>query len=214
MPHEQGSTAPKPGSVKSASLARTIHSYLRSFRKVAVLSRVPAPATQALHFVAGSERDPDARLPGKGLQYSPIVNAGGIPAASFVPQITVRDNINFFARLHGVDAAALARLVDAGLQLGSRLSEPVRELDAPLKRAVEASVIAALPYDCYLIDRFEMLHADLRDLLICAARRRGSGLVFATIDSALAQQSANACLVLNGGGVQRLNLGGSIRPKA
>lgn len=168
---------------------------------IAAVGREHATSSLLLHLIAGSEVPDRGTVTSRGVRFSPIVNAGGVPGSALMPHISALDNIRFFARVHGLDGSALAAVVDAACGFGPRLNASVRHLDGHMRRALEAVLIAALPYDCYIVDRFETLQVELQWLLSKAARRRGSGMIFATGDPAVGRQFAEAGILVENGRV-------------
>jgi hypothetical protein len=58
------------------------------------------------------------------------------------------------------------------------LQVPIREYNGSKRRALEISLIAALPYDCYFLDRVDQFERPLVWQLVHAARRRRAGFFF------------------------------------
>jgi ABC-type polysaccharide/polyol phosphate transport system ATPase subunit len=145
-------------------------------RRVAILSRDKTSAGLLLHLLAGSEA-PDRGLAEKdAVRPSPLVHLG----ASLVPQLSGQENIAFFARLHGVERHRLLEVVDSACKLGSRLYKPVRQLEVVLRSELEGALIAALPYDCYLVHDLEQLSQRLQWRFFHATKARKAGLIFST----------------------------------
>jgi capsular polysaccharide transport system ATP-binding protein len=151
-----------------------------------------------------------ARVPHKGeidrgrLRCSPVIHSGGAPGPSLHPQLTAADNIRIFAELYGADVHELMGLVESACELGPRLKLPVSKLDWAARRVLELSVIAALPFDCYFIDRLDILNGPLIWRLILAAQRRGAGLIFSTQRRPQAARLAKIGVLIEDGAARML----------
>jgi capsular polysaccharide transport system ATP-binding protein len=162
--------------------------------RVAIIGREMPTLTTVLHLLAGSETPDRGRVVADDrLRRSPLINSGR-PGGTLVLDLTGLENINFFASVHAIDIADILAVVEPICNLGEALRMPVREYDNQAKRALEVSIIAALPYHCYFVDRLDQLGASLIWKLFHAVRGRGAGLVFTTrrMDTALAVAEVGA----------------------
>jgi ABC-type polysaccharide/polyol phosphate transport system ATPase subunit len=127
-----------------------------------------------------------AKAPDRGeiargrIRCSPVINLGGGGAATFLGQLSALDNISSLAAMYGVDRRKLIALVESAGSFASRLDMPFRKLEWASRRSIEAATIAALPFDCYFIDRLHMLDIVLVRRMFHAARLRGAGVIFST----------------------------------
>jgi capsular polysaccharide transport system ATP-binding protein len=151
---------------------------LPSDRSVAVLGSAKVASTILL-MLTGAKVPDKGRIERGRLRCSPVINSGGAPI-SLVVQSTALSNIELLAKRYGADAHLLAALVEGATGLGSALQLPVRKLDGPQRRSLEAAAIAALPFDCYFIDRVHQLEPKLIWRMLTAARLRGAGVIFST----------------------------------
>jgi capsular polysaccharide transport system ATP-binding protein len=171
-------------------------------RNVAILSEEPRSATSFLHLLAGSEVPDGGRIVAKGVRrLSPVVYGG----ASLMPHLTGVHNIAFFARVHGVDSLRLVETVDSACRFGANLNKPVRSMDAGKRRELEATLVAALPFDCFLVDRLHELPGDVRWRIFMAARLRKAGFIFTTSKPEVAERFGDYFIVLRDGGARAFN---------
>jgi ABC-type polysaccharide/polyol phosphate transport system ATPase subunit len=163
--------------------------------------------TAFLHLVAGSEVPDRGGVFAGDVRRSPIVNAGGTAASCLVPQMSALANIRALANLNGVDPITLAEIVESACRLGPLLDIAIRKLDVEQRRSVEASLIAALPYDYYLVDRMETLPPPMQAMIARSARARGASLVFTTLNAEVLRRHGRVEINLRDGkvsGVWRL----------
>jgi capsular polysaccharide transport system ATP-binding protein len=151
-----------------------------------------------------------AHVPHKGkidrgrLRCSPVIHSGGAPGGSLIPQFTAAENIRILAELYGADPHDLMALVESACELGPRLNLPVSKFDWTARRVLELSVIAALPFDCYFVDRLDILNGPLIWRLILAAQRRGAGLIFSTQRRPQAARLAKVGVLIENGAARML----------
>ena len=117
------------------------------------------------------------------------------------PALTAAENLEFFARLHGLGAeAAAAALRRTGLAAVAR--RPAGELSRGLQQRVGLARSLVNDPELWIVDEPDAsLDADGRDLL--AELARGRTVVLATHDQELARRVCRAQLVLKDGAVQR-----------
>jgi capsular polysaccharide transport system ATP-binding protein len=173
--------------------------------RIAVLGEDQQDLTTTLHLLAGSEIPDGGRIVTDRLRRSPIVNAGGVAGGSLMRQMSGLENIYFLARIHGVDPGRLLALVESACRLESRLRTALRDYDAPLRRALEVTLFAALPFDIYFIDRLDRFDSTLLSRLAHAVRRRGAGLFFTAKNLATAANLADAGVVVEHGTIRILS---------
>jgi hypothetical protein len=78
---------------------------------------------------------------------------------------------------------------------------PVKLLKWPIKRAIEATIFTALPYDCYLVDQIDTIPAFAQMQLYYAAQQRNAGLLFSSGAIALARQIRDSTIAISAGTV-------------
>jgi len=162
-------------------------------RRVAILGEEPRMATSFLHLLAGSETPDSGRVTTKAVRrLSPIVCGG----ASLMPQLSGVHNIAFFARVHGIDSVRLVETVDNICRFGADLNRPVRSLSAAQRRELEATLVAALPFDCFLVDRLHELPGEVRWRIFMAARLRKAGFIFTTSQPEVAKRFGDCFIIL------------------
>jgi capsular polysaccharide transport system ATP-binding protein len=170
--------------------------------RIALLGHDRRALTIVLHLLAGSATPDSGRIVANRLRRSPIVNAGGSAGNSLVLRLTGLENINFFARMNGVDPTHLLAVVESACRLDRLLRIPVREYDRPTRRALEVALIAALPYDCYLVDGLNEFEPRLLWQLIHAANGRRAGLIFTTKNMTQAARLGQVGAVVGDGSIR------------
>jgi capsular polysaccharide transport system ATP-binding protein len=170
--------------------------------RVALLGQDRPALTTLLHLLAGSEVPDEGRIIAYRLRRSPIINSGSWAGSSLAMRLTGLENINFFARMNGVDPTHLLAVVESACRLGRLLRVPVREYDRTTRRAFEVALIAALPYDCYLADGLNEFEPRLLWQLIHAANGRRAGLIFTTKNMTQAAKLAQVGAVVGDGSIR------------
>lgn len=147
-------------------------------RRIAVLGSDPVALTEVLSMLAGL-RTEDAGLIDRGrTRCSPLINAGSVAGRTLVMQLTALENIRLAAATYGFDAAELIALVESFCQFGQMLAAPVNNFDRPMRRKLEVTLIAAIPFDCYYVDRLHEFEPPLIWQLVQVAKLRGAGIFF------------------------------------
>jgi ABC-type polysaccharide/polyol phosphate transport system ATPase subunit len=170
--------------------------------RIALLGENKRALTTVLQLLAGSELPDGGYIVKRGVRLSPIINAGSWAGGSLAPVLTGLDNINFFARAHGIDPRELRVLVESSSCLGEAVRVPVRQYPPEMRRALEVSLIAALPFDCYLVDNISVIEKHLLWKLFQTARARDAGLIFTMHRLRDAAKLAEVTGVLRQGSIQ------------
>ncbi len=155
-----------------------------------------------LQIVFGSIKPDKGCVIADKVRISPVLNLEGATAL-LVPSMTVRDNINFQARLAHIKSKLMVDFVcsfcDGAEVLNTptsnpfcdcakALDTPVNKLKFPMRRAIEAGIIAMVDYDCLLVDHFDLLPDFVRTQLCQVAKERGAGLFFTTTNPGVAKR--------------------------
>jgi ABC-type polysaccharide/polyol phosphate transport system ATPase subunit len=144
-------------------------------RRVAILGDRLQGKTLLLRLLAGLEA-PDEGEVIAPMRLSPIANSKTL----FHPRLSDLENIRLVARMLGVDAHQLTLAVDTFCGPGLVAERPIYMLNGPQRRLLEIALLAALSFDCYLLDNASQIPRDLLDRFFDAAARRGAGMIFAT----------------------------------
>jgi capsular polysaccharide transport system ATP-binding protein len=175
---------------------------LPSNARVALFGRDQPTLTTVLHLLAGSEVPDRGRVVTSHLRRSPIINAGNVAGSVLAPRLTGLENISFFARLHSIDPDRLLALVESTCRLDRLLRLPVRDYGRPMRQALETTLIAALPYDCYFLDNVGVFPRSLLWQLTHAVRARGAGLIFTAKQASAAVRFAQMGAVVADGAIR------------
>jgi capsular polysaccharide transport system ATP-binding protein len=161
--------------------------------RVAVLGRKRAGKSTLLQMLAGKAR-PDRGLIITPNDISPVINSGRL----LYPQLTGAENVQFIARVYGVEFERLLLAMEAlqpGLLDFQRL---VRLQLMDSRRALEAAMMTVLPFECYLYDDIGQLEPTLLERCFDAAYQRHASVVFSTADPKLALRFAEFVVVIRG----------------
>jgi capsular polysaccharide transport system ATP-binding protein len=159
----------------------------------------PTERSLILRLIYGSVKPDRGRILKEGTLVSPILNDGGAAGPLLAPTLTVRENIRFQSSLSHAPYKLLLDFVVAACECEAQLEKPANSLKWPLKRAVEACLFAALPYDFYLVDQLETIPNFAQLQLYAGARGRGAGLIFTTGQSRLAAEVRDLTLLIRDG---------------
>jgi capsular polysaccharide transport system ATP-binding protein len=170
-------------------------------RTIGIFASDPAIASGFLRLIAGTSQPEFGRVLNEGVEFSPIVHLNGRPGQIIIPQLNLKENVQTHARMNGIDVDHFRRLIEQVCDFGHRSVMPSKTYNWPMKRTLEVALIAATPYDCYLVDRFDLLNIVQRNQLIHAARLRGAGLIFASKQKYLLTRLSERIYVLKDGKV-------------
>jgi hypothetical protein len=163
-----------------AAILNQVSIALPSERRIGLIGDNPRELTELLGLLSGARRPDAGRVELGGLRCSPVVNGGNAAGRTLAPGLTVAENLRQAARTHGIEESLLASLVEARCRLGPRLADRIQDFDWPTRRQIEATLIAAIPFDCYYIDRLHQLDGPLIWQFVHVAARRGAGIIFTT----------------------------------
>jgi capsular polysaccharide transport system ATP-binding protein len=144
-------------------------------RRVAILGDRQQGKSVLLRLLAGQEA-PDAGEVIAPLRLSPITNSRTL----FQPRLSALENIRLIARMLGIYADDLTRVVDAFSGLGSAMEKPAKLLNGAERQRLQLTLVALLPFDCYLLDNAASVPTEWLVGYLNAAARRGAGTIFAT----------------------------------
>jgi hypothetical protein len=151
--------------------------------RLALLGDDPKALTETILLLSGSRKPDRGRISFDRMRCSPLVNSGSYAGRTLVPQLTVRENIRHAARTHGVDERVLADLVESACEFGDQRDAEVGSLDRKTRRIFECALIAAIPFDCYYIDRLQEIENRFIWQFVHVVTRRGAGMMY-TLSSA------------------------------
>lgn len=178
-------------------------------------------ASTFLQLVYGSVKPDRGRLVNEGDRISPVIALGG-RSDLLIPTLTVRENIQFQARLSHIDSGLIARQIfpmydlfretlrAAGHRIelpsaGALLDSPLNSVAFPLRRLIELGIFTTIPYDCYLVDRLELLPEFAQAYLFEIAWHRGAGVFFATSRAPVAARFRDSTIAIVNGQLEFYN---------
>jgi ABC-type polysaccharide/polyol phosphate transport system ATPase subunit len=147
-------------------------------RPVVVLGPDARVISSIMLLLTGSMAPDKGEISRGRIRCSPLINSAGTPGAALLAQYTSADNIRRFAELYSVDRQKLMDSVENACSLGAYLNLPVKKMQWPMRRSLEAAIITALPFDCYFADRLHSLESGLVWRLFYAAKVRGAGIIY------------------------------------
>jgi ABC-type multidrug transport system ATPase subunit len=183
---------------------RNVSGALPTDRAFALLGHDAQALTAVLYMLAGAKAPHEGEVLHSFMRKSPLIQAGGVAGATLVSQFSAADNIRLLADLHSIDRHHLMALVEVACRFGKYLGVPVGKFDRPMRRVLELTVMAALPFDCYFVDGLHRTPAPLTWRLVHAARRRRAGLVFSTTARRQALRIARMGGIVSGGSMRFL----------
>ncbi len=183
-------------------LLQNVSAALPTALRLVLLGSDAVALTEILAMLAGNRTPDHGRIVASRLRRSPVINTGGSSGSTLAPQLSVLENIRVAARTHGVDEAALIALVESACRLGKLLNAPVRTFNWPMRRRLEATLVAALPFDCYFVDRLHELEGESVWRLVHVASRRGAGIIFTSAREKQTLTLAQQAIVVRNGSVK------------
>jgi hypothetical protein len=119
----------------------------------------------------------------KGIRVSPLLNRPTANASLLFNHFTLRENINFQARLSFIRPSLIADFVEtACATTGPMFDQKMSGFAPKLRVSIEAAIFTIIPFDCYLIDQFNTLPELLQMELAYAIKFRRAGLYFSIFD--------------------------------
>lgn len=169
---------------------------------VAILGPSDDALTATMLLLTGADRPDRGEVRRPRIRMSPLINSRGLAGASLIPSLTVVANLRLLADANGADAGKLVELVDLACDLGPNLIQSLNKLDWKTRRALEVAAIAALPFDCYFVDRMHSIETRLIWMLLHSVSARGAGLVFSTRRHQQAENLADTIVTMEHGEVR------------
>jgi len=117
----------------------------------------------------------------------------------FIPEISVRANIQHIARLYAADHRAVVRYVEEVIDIGPLFDEPYGSLAKDTRKMLSHIVAYSIPFQTYILAEAIRggrggLNEVARELL--RARIEGSGLIVPTRDMTFAHEFCDSAILL------------------
>lgn len=164
--------------VGALPILRNVSIALPANRRVVILGQDYRALSEVLLMLAGMRKPDRGWIDQDRMRCAPVVNSASLTGRTLVPQLSALENIRLAAATHGIDEYALLALVESACQFGKLLAAPTASLDRTMKRKLEAALIAAIPFDCYYIDRLHEFEGPLIWQFVHVAAKRGAGILF------------------------------------
>src|SRR5208283_2708085 len=87
-------------------------------------------------------------------------------------------------------------------QFGKMLAARVNDFDRPMRRKLEATLIAAIPFDCYYIDKLHEFEAPIIWQFVQVAKLRGAGILFTSRQIKQIRYFAELGAMIRGGSLE------------
>jgi capsular polysaccharide transport system ATP-binding protein len=118
---------------------------------------------------------------------------------AFIPEISVRGNVQHIARLYAADHQAVTRYVEEVMGIGADFDKPYASLARDLRRILSHIVAYSIPFQVYVLTETIRggsggLNDVARDLL--KARMETSGLIAPTRDMGFVEEFCDSAIVL------------------
>jgi capsular polysaccharide transport system ATP-binding protein len=167
---------------------------LPSDRRLAILAERRRGKTTLLNLLSGKLRaDQGEAICADSL--SPVLNAGAL----LHPQLSIMENIRFLARAYGFHPDTMLMAADCLLGQDMSLDRPLKDQDGNKRRQLEAAIMVALPFQCYLIDELGLLEPELLARCWESFTDRQAGVVFATSQPRFVSQYADTAVIIDEG---------------
>jgi len=109
------------------------------------------------------------------------------------------ENIRFLARAYGFHPDTMLMAADCLLGQDMSLDRPLKDQDGNKRRQLEAAIMVALPFQCYLIDELGLLEPELLARCWESFTDRQAGVVFATSQPRFVSQYADTAVIIDEG---------------
>ena len=163
-------------------------------RGVAVFGGNGQGKSTLIRLLAGTESPDAGRVRRTGRTSFPIGFGG-----TFHNLLSGRENVQFLARLHGVEEAAALAFVEEFAELGSYWTMPIGTYSSGMRARLTFGASLALDFDTYLVDEVIAV-GDARFRARCldafAARTAHAALVLVSHDLAIARAFCESGAVL------------------
>jgi len=117
----------------------------------------------------------------------------------FIPEISVRGNVQHIARLYGADARAVVRFAQDVMAIGADFEKPFGSLTVDVRKSLSHIIAYSIPFQIYVLNHTlkrggNRLNESARELL--RIRTQASGLIAPTRDIAFAKEFCDTAMVL------------------
>lgn len=185
---------------KVAGVKRTVLSQVSigipSDRRIALLGPSEEDKRIVVNLLAGVMQPTAGRIMRKARMSFPTGNAG-----AFAPDLSVRRNVDYVARLYGANVPEVVGFVERILNLGAAFDEPYARLPPDIKRIFGQIVACSIPFDVYVMNQMpKSVPKEISGIAnaLFEERARTSGIILAERNTKIASQYCEMALVVQG----------------
>lgn len=162
--------------------------------KVGVLGPNGAGKSTLLRLIAGTEPTDQGRIHRHGRVSFPLGFTG-----TFHPDLSGRENLQFLARIYGLDARAMVDSVADFAELDSYMDAPIAQYSSGMLAKLAFGASLAIDFDVYLVDELtEVGDARFRARSVTAFRDRlrHASLILVSHNSQTIRSLCDCCAIL------------------
>jgi ABC-type transport system involved in cytochrome c biogenesis ATPase subunit len=137
-----------------------------------------------MKIISGLKRLDSGRVQRRLRSLSPLMNADGVAGATQFGTMTLAEQVRWYARTNRSSERELVAFINKICDVAAEWRLPIYAIEWYKRRGIELAAISSVPFDCYVIDRFELLEPLYRALLLKTCEVRRAGLIFSTNSSA------------------------------
>jgi capsular polysaccharide transport system ATP-binding protein len=118
---------------------------------------------------------------------------------AFIPEISVRGNVQHIARLYAADHLAVARFAEEVMDIGAEFDKPYGSLARDLRRILSHIVAYSIPFEVYVLtETIRHGRGGLNDVAreLLKARMETAGLIAPTRDMGFAEEFCDSAILL------------------
>ncbi len=166
-------------------------------RRIAVFGLDEANKQVLVRLLAGNMLPTSGDIIRKARLSFPLGHTGG-----FWPELSVRENVEYVARLYGADVPAVVRFVREVAKIGSEFERSYALTSRRSRALINMVLLYSIPFDAYLIDqsvaRGDGYYKQI-SIALFEARIKTSGIIFTTRDTSAARMYCDMAAILHNG---------------
>lgn len=178
-------------------VADNINLVIPTGASVALLGRNGAGKSTLLQMISGVTAPDSGDIISSGSISWPVGFGG-----SFHRELTGAQNVNFIARVYGVDTHELSKFVEQFAQLGKHYHMPVRTYSSGMRSRLAFGASMGVKFDTYLVDEVTAVgdaNFKTRSRILFNERMRNSGSILVSHSLRKIQRLCDAAAILENG---------------